>query len=243
MSEENENVEVTKTVASDETFEDVDNESGIIGTYRGNSLEERAMEYAKNSILLLSSLGIGIILFTYAVTGVSLSFGLAITVLGILIAFFFFKSLPYILHFIMNYACALTDTPPSQFAMIKYEGNIFQQTLGMIKDRRYMSILGYMIFISLPYGIFAFTITVTLFSLSLGLIAAIVYPIVELILGKNLSPDYIFGSEANYLPVWIEYGLVLLLPVAGFFLLKFSIKLTDAIANNYASTLVKLTEL
>lgn len=142
----------------------------------------------------------------------------------------------------MYYACSLTDTSATQVSMVKHEGNIFQQTFAMIKDKKYLSILSYMIFISLPYGIIAFTIAVTLFSVSLGLMASISYPIVELILGRDLSLEYTIGSSANHLPVWAEYGLVLLLPVVGFFLLKFTTKLTDAIANNYADTLIKLLD-
>ncbi|BCW88886.1 hypothetical protein sos41_20360 [Alphaproteobacteria bacterium SO-S41] len=132
----------------------------------------------------LIALPIGILYFTWIVTGVSLSAGLAILVIGV----------PFTLLFILSVRL---------FALL--EGRIVELLLGqrmprrlpsdetdvkglwpkiksMLADRRTWSTMFYML-LQLPLGIAYFTITVTGLALSLSLVTA---PIAEMIIGRDL---------------------------------------------------------
>jgi uncharacterized membrane protein len=185
----------------------------------------------------LLALPIGILYFTWVVTGVSLSAGFAILIIGV----------PFTLLFIASVR---------MFALL--EGRIVELLLGqrmprrmpseddakgmwprigaMLADRRTWSTMFYMI-LQLPLGIAYFTITVTGLALSLSLIVG---PTVELITGQNIIR---FGNG------WIDrtsetFGGQAIMMVTGFILFFVVLHLLRALTYMHAryaeATLVKV---
>ena len=140
-----------------------------IAWFFGVAADPRA--YAALFYMLLS-LATGIFYFTWAVTGLSLSAGLMILIIGIPFAVFFMGSV-WALSLVEG---RLVETMlgvrmPRRPAYVKREGGFIERIKEILTDIRTWATLLYML-LMLPLGVVYFTIAVTALSLSLGLIFA-----------------------------------------------------------------------
>jgi len=164
---------------------------------------------------MLIAMATGILYFTTVVTGLSLSLGLAITIIGIPF-FLLFLALVRVLSLVEGRVveAMLGVRMPRR---PRYEGSgagIIQRIGNMLRDARTWSTMLYMV-IQLPLGIFYFTTVVVAFSVSFAaMFAPVVY---HLGLGKaNLAM-----SLGNWDPPFVvpQMWQAWLLAVAGFGLL------------------------
>lgn len=142
--------------------------TSAIGRFFGVAADPRT--YASLFYMLLS-LATGIFYFTWAVTGISLSAGFAVLIIGI----------PFVVLFMTTvYALSLVEgrvveamlgvRMPRRPTYADRDKTLFDRIKGIFADPRTWSTLLYMI-LMLPLGIFYFTAAVTLLSISVGLVA------------------------------------------------------------------------
>ncbi len=159
-------------------------------------------------IYMLLSLATGIFYFTWAVTGLSLTIGLAILIIGIPFALLFIGSIRVISWIEGRVVEALLGVRmPRRQPAQEEGGTLWTRIKRVLADGRTWSSLLYMI-LQLPLGIIYFTIAVTLGVTSGALIAGGFY---ELGTGKNvvrIDPYPELDALLNTLP-----GLVLLVIV------------------------------
>ena len=209
-------------------IEKSDNNRSLFSVYRD-------IQTYKNIIFLLSLLIIDIFLFTYVVTGISLSIGLAVTVIGIVVAFAFLRSIPYLMNGYSKYTTKMTGIQVIGIGSPQTEGNLFGKTLSLLKNKKILKSMGFMIF-GLFLSIFIFTLVITILSISIGFIAAISYPLVKYILGLS-DIDISLGVNIDWFqwefPVWSEYVLSVGIFIIGFMLLTFALNLINALVQSY----------
>lgn len=134
-------------------------------------------------IYMLLALATGIFYFTWAVTGVSLTLGLAILIIGIPFALLFVGSIRVISWVEGRVVEALLGVRmPRRLPTQETGGTIWQRIKRMLADGRTWGSLFYMI-LQLPLGIIYFTLAVTLGVTSGSVIAGGFY---ELATGKNV---------------------------------------------------------
>lgn len=134
-------------------------------------------------IYMLLSLATGIFYFTWAVTGMSLTLGLAILIIGIPFALLFIGSIRVISWVEGRVVEALLGVRmPRRLPTQETGGTIWQRIKRMLADGRTWSSLIYMI-LQLPLGIIYFTVAVVLGVTSGSVIAGGFY---ELATGKNV---------------------------------------------------------
>jgi uncharacterized membrane protein len=134
-------------------------------------------------IYMLLSLATGIFYFTWAVTGMSLTLGLAILIIGIPFALLFIGSIRVISWVEGRVVEALLGVRmPRRLPSQEEGGTIWQRIKRMLADGRTWSSLIYMI-LQLPLGIIYFTVAVVLGVTSGSVIAGGFY---ELATGKNV---------------------------------------------------------
>lgn len=147
-------------------------------------------------IFMLLSLPIGILYFTWAVTGVALSVGLGILIFGFLFFLFFMSTI----RAVALMECRIVETllgerMPRRPAVVSPGGNWIARIKFWITDKRTWLTILYMI-LRLPLGIFYFVVATLLLVLAMGLLVApwaqlfFAYPIV-----------HIMGTS-YYLPLW-----------------------------------------
>jgi hypothetical protein len=180
-------------------------------------------------VYLLLTFPLGIAFFVYAVTGFSVSIGFVFTVVGIFLLYIFLWSLPRIMY-IMG---LLTDwlvgiKMPEKVYKPYYEGSLFKKALKSLGDSRIWKTFLYFLFPAMPFGIAAFTIVVTLLSVSLGAISFPIVYLVELLLGNY--NDWIYFVFDYWAPPWVKFVLLILVPIVGFFLLTATLHLTNTLA-------------
>jgi uncharacterized membrane protein len=145
---------------------------------------------------LLFSLATGIIYFTWAVTGISLSLGLLILVVGIPFAGIFLLSTRGLALLEGRMVEALLGVRmPRRPIFTKKNRSLWGRFTDLISDRYTWFTLAYMI-LQLPLGIIYFSVFISLIATSLWLIAR---PILELGLGQ---PIFTAGVP-YYTPVWV----------------------------------------
>ena len=134
-------------------------------------------------IYMLLSLATGIFYFTWAVTGVSLSAGLAILIIGIPFALLFIGSVRVIGWIEGRIVEALLGVrmPRRAPSSPGGGGTLMENIKAVLKDGRTWTSLIYMI-LHLPLGILYFTIAVTCGAVSLGVMSSAAY---EIATGKN----------------------------------------------------------
>ena len=191
-----------------------------------------------NVIFLLSSLATGIFMFTYAVTGISISFGMSFTVFGIFIAIIFLLSIPFIMNIYTKYVSVITGEPIIIVENPELRGNFFEKAFSLLKDRGIQVSFIFMI-ISLPLSIIMFTFVVTMLSISVGFIAALAYPIVYFVFASDGidSPEINLGSFVWDLPVWSEFTLAFIFVILGIILLTVTLNLINSIVYSYVNNL------
>ena len=129
-------------------------------------------------LYMLISLVTGIVYFTWAVTGLSLSISLAIFVFGLLFAVFFGVSLRGLALLEGRIVEGLLGVRmPRRPLFIQKDVTWFERLKSNLMDKHLWLSLVYFL-LQLPLGVIYFTLVVTLFTLSLGLMAA---PLVQTI--------------------------------------------------------------
>jgi uncharacterized membrane protein len=202
---------------------------GALGRFFGVFLDARAYS---SVMLMLLSLATGIIYFVVAVTGLSLSAGLAVLIIGI----------PFFLLFILicrvialaegRLIEALTGVrmprrpvhPPAAHGVLPRIG-------AMLKDGRTWSTLGYMI-LMLPLGIVYFTLAV------LGLVlscAFIVAPVFDVGLHYDWFPSLSGHVRMNPAWLWDSLWTVPLVMCLGVLLLTAFLHLAKGVGKLHAS--------
>jgi len=146
-------------------------------SFFGIITEPRA--YASLFYMLLS-LATGILYFTWAITGLSLSISLLILIIGIPILLLFLattRAISLVEGWLIE--AMLGVRMPRRPRSFRDEGSWIDRVKMWFSDYRTWTTLLYMV-IMMPLGVIYFTVAVVLLSLSLSLIAA---PILQLILG------------------------------------------------------------
>ncbi len=123
-------------------------------------------------LYLLLSLATGTLAFTYAVTGISLSLGLAILILGVPVALAFLigTRLLAVAEFHLLHVLVGEGAHPSPAPLAAGEGWA-ARLKALVTDGRTWTSLLYLLLL-LPLGLGYFTLLVTLLALGLGLVAA-----------------------------------------------------------------------
>lgn len=189
---------------------------GVLARFFGVALDART--YGALFYMLLS-LATGIFFFTWVVTGLSLSLGLLVLIIGIPVAVLFFGSVRGLSLLEGRLVEALLgERMPRRPAYTDRSRSWLQRIGDMFTDGRTWLTLLYFV-LMLPLGIVYFTIATTLLSISLGFIWA---PVAALI-----SPEYvgIHIEGTQMLPLWITP----LLAVVGMLLLFATLHLARGI--------------
>ena len=162
-------------------------------------------------LYLLFTLATGIIYFTWTVTGISLSLGLLILIIGIPIAGIFILSTRglALLEGRMVEALLGIRMPHRPLFSPKDKG-LWAKFKSLLTDKYTWFSMVYML-LQLPLGIFYFTLFITLVSLSLGLVAT---PILELVFNV---PVFTSNNSLYYLNGWVM-PIVVIAGVLLFFL-------------------------
>ena len=147
-------------------------------------------------IFMLLSLPVGIIYFTWAVAGVTLSVGLGILIFGFVFFLFFMSTV----RAVALVECRLVETllgerMPRRPAVVVPQGTWIERIKFWVTDKRTWLTILYMI-LRLPLGIGYFVVTTLLLVLALGLLVGsfaqlfIAYPLIH------------FFERSYYLPLW-----------------------------------------
>ncbi len=177
-----------------------------LGRFFGIAADPRA--YSAVFYMLLS-LATGIFYFTWAVTGLSLSLGLSVLIIGLPFIVLFFGSVRVLSIVEGRIVEVMLGERMPRRPLYAERGKPMLARIGaMFTDPRSWSTILYML-LMLPLGIIYFTLTVTLLSVSLSFIAA---PFVWLFGGHvGLSMDGYIGPDPDWLaPLLFPVGVLLL---------------------------------
>jgi hypothetical protein len=182
-------------------------------------------------LYLIFAMGIGIIYFTWAVTGLSVSFGLLVLIIGIPIFALFLLSVRGIALVEGRLIEALIGVRmPRRPLFSRRDVGWWQKIKALFAERQTWTAMVYMLLL-MPLGIIYFTVIVTLLAGSVWLIGR---PIWELAFGL---PTFIVPPYAYYTPGWLMpfsvIGGILLLP-ATMHLAKY----TGRLHGNYAKVML-----
>jgi len=174
--------------------------SGIVLPGRFFAVVGDARAYKSLAYMILS-LFTGVFAFSWAVTGVSLSLGLAVLVVGLVVTAFFLASFRYLARAEGLLVETLLGVRMPRYEVRNRRGEgLWAQFKAWLTDGRTWTSLAYLL-LMLPLGIVYFTLFTTLCSVALSFIAA---PFLHYGLG---------------LPLWyglpVPPGLTVALPVAG----------------------------
>ena len=159
---------------------------------------------------MMLSLATGIFYFTWVVTGLSLSAGLSVLIIGIPFVILFFGSVR-VLSLVEGrlVEVMLGERMPRRPAYVTKEGTLMQRIGAMFTDPRTWATMLYML-LMLPLGIVYFTLAVTLLSIAVGFIAAPVFAAMVWAGWAPFSGFEVSGVEAWQLPFVFVAGVVLL---------------------------------
>ena len=147
-------------------------------------------------LYMLISLMTGIVYFTWAVTGLSLSLSFAIFIFGLLFAVFFIVSLRGLALLEGRIVEGLLGVRMPRRSLFDHKNATwFERLKTNLTDKHVWLILLYL-FLQMPLGIIYFTLIVTLFSLSIGFMAA---PLVQSITD---IPLITVGYDRYYIAGW-----------------------------------------
>ena len=147
-------------------------------------------------LYMLISLVTGVVYFTWVVTGFSLSLSFAIFVFGLLFAVFFTVSMRGLALLEGRIVEGLLGVRmPRRATFYQKDITWFNRLKNNLMDKHLWLSLVYF-FLQLPLGVIYFTLIVTLFSISVALMAA---PLVQSIAD---FPVISVGMARYYLPVW-----------------------------------------
>lgn len=152
----------------------------------------------------------GIVYFTVVVTGLSLSFGLSVLIVGAPIALLFLAAVRAIsLAEGRMVEGLLGERMPRRPRMVGVQGNLWERIKSWFTDHRTWTTMLYML-LQLPLGIAYFTLLVTAVAASFSLIAL---PIVQ---DFSSIPTLVWDGYAHEILPWAQ-PLVIALGVIGFF--------------------------
>jgi uncharacterized membrane protein len=158
----------------------------------------------------LFSLITGIIYFTWAVTGLSMSLGLAVMIFGLPFFGLFLLSVQGLMLVEGRIVEALSGIRMPRRAAASRKGlSIWQKFVSLVRDRRTWKAILYMI-MQLFFGIMHFTVTITLFAISASFILR---PILEYTFELPMmhfnNTDY--WTPGWFMPFAVLFGVVLLI--------------------------------
>lgn len=190
-------------------------ESSLLGRTMGVYFEGRTY---KNLLYLFLMFPLGILYFVYIVTGLSVSLGLIVTFIGIPLLILFLLSFTGIAWFQGRLTEALLGIRmPRKRRKFKARGNMWTKLKVTFKNPRLYSSVLYL-FLMFPLGIIYFTFTITVISVSLGLILS---PVVHIL---QETMDGQFGGMPG--PLWFQCITAL----AGLIMLTWSLHLVNLLA-------------
>lgn len=199
----------------------------IFGKFFGVVAEPRT--YAALFYMLLS-LATGIFYFTWVVTGLSLSVGLAILIIGIPFVILFFGSVRMFSLLEGRIVEVMLGERMPRRPLYGNRGKPLMTRIGeMFADPRTWTTLLYML-LMLPLGIVYFTVTITLLSTALGFIAApmaVLFGLAEV--NGDFSGWVLLGVENGALATSLGVMALPLLFVAGVVLLFATLHLVRGI--------------
>lgn len=188
----------------------------FFGRFFGVVIEPRAWGAL---LYLLFTLATGIIYFTWAVTGISLSLSLLILIIGIPIAGLFILSTRGLALLEGRMVEALLGIRmPHRPLFSPNDKGIWAKFKALLTDKYTWFSMVYML-LQLPLGIFYFTVFITLIAVSLGLVAA---PIVGLVFNQ---PMFVINNTQYFLNGWVLPFTV----IAGVLLFFLTLHLAKAI--------------
>jgi uncharacterized membrane protein len=168
--------------------------SSFFGRFFGVVTEPKAWG---SLLYLLFTLATGIIYFTWTVTGISLSLGLLILIIGIPIAGIFIVSTRGLALLEGRLVEALIGIRmPHRPLFSPTDKGLWAKFKSLITDRYTWFSMVYML-LQMPLGIVYFTVFVTLLAVSLGLVAG---PILGVIFN---SPMFTFNNTQYFLNAWV----------------------------------------
>ena len=158
---------------------------------------------------MLLALPIGIFHFTWAVTGVSLSIGLAILIIGIPFVIAFAATI-YALSLVEGrlIEALLGERMPRRAAPPPREATMGERIKAVLSDGRTWSTLLYMV-LRLPLGIAYFTVTVALLATALGLVLGSIMQIADAFGLLWISGNVNFGLPGWTAPLVLALGVLL----------------------------------
>jgi uncharacterized membrane protein len=189
----------------------------LFGKFFGVVAEPRT--YAALFYMLLS-LATGIFYFTWVVTGVSLSIGLGILIIGIPFVILFFGSVRMFSLLEGRIVEVMLGERMPRRPLYSSRGKPWLARIGeLFADPRNWSSMLYML-LMLPLGVLYFTVAVTLLSVSLSFIAAPVMVWLGLaVVNADFQGWRLLGFENGVLGSSLGYAAMPLLFVLGFVLL------------------------
>lgn len=176
-------------------------------------------------LYLILSMITGIVYFTWAITGISLSLSLLVLIIGLPFTVLFLLSVRSIALVEGEIVEALLGVRmPRRPLFTNREAGWWEQVKGLLLEGRTWTAVVYMI-LQLPLGVLYFTIFVCLISTSLGLMVS---PILEIVFDEPLIR---LGAMAYYIPTW-QMPLVV---AGGFILFLASMHLAKLIGRAHGS--------
>ena len=167
---------------------------GLAGRVLGVFAEPRT--YGALFFLLLS-LPLGVVYFTWAVTGVSLSIGLGVLIFGFVFFLFFMSTV----RAVALVECRIVETllgerMPRRPPVVAPKGSWFERVKFWVRDRRTWLTILYMV-LRLPLGVVYFTIAVVFLAFALSLMVA---PLLQLLFDY---PMITLFENQYYVPFWV----------------------------------------
>lgn len=204
-----------------------------IGQFFGVATDARAWTAL---FYMLLSLATGIVYFTVVVTGLSLSGGLAILIIGIPFVILFLGIVRLLSLVEGRLVEVMLGERMPRRPLYAERGLPLMTRIGrMFTDPRTWSTMLYML-LMLPLGIVYFTVAVTMLSVSLGLIAGFVVALAEI-----LGIGWLDAEWYITLPAMWELPLLLVVGVLGLFLTLHLAKLVGWLHGTLAKHLLVKT--
>jgi hypothetical protein len=148
-------------------------------------------------LYMFLSLATGVLYFTWAVTGLSLSIGLSILIIGLPFFLFFLASVRVFSLMEGRLVESLLGVRmPRRPQFAAKEGSVWARLRSWLADRRTWTTLLYMV-LKLPLGIFTFVLFTVLLSLALAVLAA---PVAQVFFDQPLINLY--RDHYLYVPLW-----------------------------------------
>jgi hypothetical protein len=182
--------------------------TGFLAAFFGVLMDSRAWG---SLMYMLLALVTGVIYFTIVVTGLSLSFGMAILIIGIPIMLLFLAIVRAISHMEGRLVEALLgERMPRRPALPPSESGILKRIKWWLLDYRTWTTIVYML-LMLPLGVIYFTVIVTALSFAFTLFAG---PLIQFATGMPMivTGEYGYYIEWYAVPfLWAAGGLVFIL--------------------------------